>query len=147
MRIRAAGLLSGSVALLWAGIVIGVSVLATPVKFAAPSLSLGVALEVGHVTFHLLNRVEWGLALLLVLAVLAARQRLLWLMAGAAVAVVALQTFWLLPVLDVRTAAVIAGEPVPPSHYHLWYIAAEAAKIAALLAVAAGALRRVTIPQ
>lgn len=34
-------------AVLWAGLLLGVSFLATPVKFLAPSLSLPVALDVG----------------------------------------------------------------------------------------------------
>jgi len=38
----------------WMGIVIGVSFLATPVKFTADSLTRPVALDVGRATFHAL---------------------------------------------------------------------------------------------
>jgi hypothetical protein len=44
--------------LLWAGVVIGVSFLAAPAKFAAPSLSLPVAMDVGRQEFGTLNLVE-----------------------------------------------------------------------------------------
>lgn len=44
--------------LLWAGVLIGVSFLAAPAKFAAPSLSLPVAMDVGRQEFGTLNLVE-----------------------------------------------------------------------------------------
>ena len=44
----------------WAGIVIGVSFIATIAKFDAPSLTLPVALDVGRHTFAPLARIEWG---------------------------------------------------------------------------------------
>lgn len=55
--------------LVWAGVVIGVSFLATPAKFLAPTLTLPVALYVGRHTFGVLRPVEiaWA-ALTLVLA-------------------------------------------------------------------------------
>ena len=40
--------------LIWAGIIFGVSLLATPAKFLAPDLSLTEALQVGRVTFRVL---------------------------------------------------------------------------------------------
>src|SRR5690606_35153067 len=43
------------VTLLWLGLLLGVSFLATPVKFAAPTLTLAVALDVGRVTFGLFS--------------------------------------------------------------------------------------------
>ena len=58
-------------ALVWMGIVIGVSFLATPVKFTADSLTRPVALDVGRATFHALAYLEWVLAALLVIAALA----------------------------------------------------------------------------
>jgi hypothetical protein len=62
----------------WIGIVIGVSFLATPVKFTVESLTSPVALDVGRATFNALGYLE--LALTLTLAALiwravATRQR------------------------------------------------------------------------
>src|SRR5690606_30735313 len=48
-------------AVLWTGLLLGVSFLATPVKFLAPSLSLPVALDVGRQTFMVFNWVEVAL--------------------------------------------------------------------------------------
>lgn len=131
-----------TIALIWAGMIVGVSMLATPVKFSAPLLTLPVALDVGRVTFHLFARIEWALAVTLVLAGLAAPPRLAWLAIGFIVVVVALQAVWLLPALGVRTDAVIAGATPPPSALHTWYVVAEAAKTLTLMALGIGAMRR-----
>lgn len=126
------------VALLWAGTLFGVSFLATPVKFQAPLLSLPVALDVGRHTFALFNQVEWGFALGLSL--------LLWwegvgsrtsgLATFVLVAILFMQTYWLLPVLDGRVAAVIAGTPPPPSYEHSLYAGLEGVKLLLLLIAA-----------
>src|SRR5690606_27511731 len=95
------------VALVWAGMVVGVPGLATTVKFSAPSLTLPVALDVGRVTFDLFSRVEWGFAIALALAGLAAgASRALWLAIGLVVALIIAQAVWLLPALDARAIAV-----------------------------------------
>jgi hypothetical protein len=47
-----------ALALVWAGTLFGVSFLATPVKFLAPSLTLPVALDVGRQTFGVFSLVE-----------------------------------------------------------------------------------------
>lgn len=73
-----------AVALLWTGLLLGVSFLATPVKFMAPSLTLPVALDVGRQTFMALNWLELLLSALLVPLVLLSRRRALVLPALAA---------------------------------------------------------------
>jgi hypothetical protein len=127
----------------WAGLLVGVSFLATPVKFEAESLSRPVALDVGRATFHLMSKAEIGLAIgLVALAVAMAAKGRLNAMAGLLVALVivlvALQAGWLLPQLDTRVAAIIDGQEPPSSHLHLVYVVAEVAKLAALLLIAAG---------
>lgn len=128
--------------LVWAGMVVGVSGLATPAKFAAPSLSLPVALDVGRSTFHVFTRVEWILGLALVLLTPSFRHRRLLLVGTLLiVATLLLQALYLLPELDLRVAAIIAGQTPPPSSLHTWYAATEAGKLAALLALGIAALR------
>jgi hypothetical protein len=123
------------IALIWLGIVIGVSFIATPLKFAAPSLDLPTALEVGRVTFRLLARVEWFLAATLCAAVWLGRvrpPRSLWL----AFAVLVIEAAWLMPALGARSDAIRAGAAVAPSSLHTLFIVAEMGKCAALLHVA-----------
>lgn len=133
------------VAALWLGVLLGVSFLATPVKFQAPSLDLPTALDVGRVTFALLSRTEWALCALLAGAALLAPRP--WRWAGVAILALALavQALWLLPVLDERVGRIIAGETVPATSHHFLYIAVEAGKAALLLALSVAALRRNTV--
>jgi len=117
----------------WAGIVVGVSFIATIAKFAAPSLTRPVALDVGAHTFAMLARIEWGLAAVLALLILAAgltRLRLILFILIAAI--LAGAAIWLYPQLAARTALVIAGQPLPPSPLHAISVAAESSKVVLL---------------
>ena len=120
-------------AAVWLGLLAGVSFLATPVKFTAPGLTLPLALEVGRVTFALLNKVEWLMLAALALAAVAARITGVRLAAFAVLALLLVaQTFWLLPLLDERLSAVVAGSQVAPSQHHRLYIGAEILKLLCL---------------
>lgn len=131
------------IAAMWLGMLLGVSFLATPIKFHAQSLELAVALDVGRVTFAAFSKVERGLAILLALAaVWPGRKRSEFALALTVVAIVFLQVFWLLPALDMRVAAVIAGNPLPASLHHPLYAALEAIKALLLAATAAIAVSR-----
>lgn len=129
---------AGALAWLWLGLLIGVSFLATPVKFVAPDLTLPVALQVGAATFALFTKVEWMLAAAaLAIGAFAGSQKraLLALVAGLA-AIVVVQAVWLLPALDARVAETVAGHPPPPSHHHAVYAALEVFKAGLLLGLA-----------
>lgn len=130
---HAASLLA--VAQLWCGLLLGVSFVATPAKFMAPSLSLAVALDVGRQTFAVMNKVEWLFAMALV-ALAATGKRSLITMAAAAIIIVLLaQTFWLLPLLDSRVALVMEGQQLPASDLHRFYVLLELTKLGALAAM------------
>lgn len=122
----------------WMGIVIGVSFLATPVKFTAASLSRPVALDVGRATFHALNYLEWALTIALAALIWHAManadrpSRRALAAAGVIAAAIALQSAWLLPALDERVASIIAGTEPPPSHLHTVYGIVEITKVIAL---------------
>lgn len=121
------------VLLLWAGLLLGVSFLATPIKFAAPHLTMAVALEVGVATFSLFNTVEWlMLCLAALIAVAGVRQQFSYLIVGLLGALMAIETFWLLPILHARAELVIAGGAANPGLHHWFYIAADVAKLAVL---------------
>ncbi|MDA1312173.1 MAG: hypothetical protein O2968_02460 [Acidobacteria bacterium] len=126
------------VVLLWAGILFGVSFLATPAKFQAPSLTLPAAVDVGRSTFAALNRVELGCALLAGALLLGGAARGLWLRfaSGLAILGVLLETVWLLPVLDERARIVIDGGMPPASNLHELYIALDVVKFLALVTAA-----------
>jgi hypothetical protein len=114
---------------LWAGLLLGVSFLATPVKFSAEHLTMPVALEIGVATFGVFNVVEWSvMALVLAVAFIRRTPHLLWI-SFVLLAILSVETFWLLPVLDTRAAAVIAGAMASPGIHHWMYIVAESVKL------------------
>jgi hypothetical protein len=132
----------GALILLWAGVLIGISFLAAPAKFNAPSLSLPVAMDVGRQEFGLLNRVEIGLAIVtLALAAYVRPRRVIWLPLAVAALVVAVQALWLLPLLDARALSIIQGETPQPAPWHMVYIVLEVTKLLALLVAGWLALR------
>lgn len=122
-------------ALIWLGMLIGVSFLATPVKFLAPSLSLPVALDVGRQTFAVFSVVEVAAFFLLLAAAWIAGRRLVYL-AVLIGCLVAIQFFWLLPALDARVELILRGETPIASSLHTFYIACEAAKLVLLAVIA-----------
>lgn len=130
------------IALIWLGMILGVSFLATPVKFVVEDLTLPVALQVGQATFGLFTKVEWLLAAALVGTCIWTWRTRPCLLALSIVAAgcVALQALWLLPSLDERVASIVAGRTPPPSPHHLLYAWMEATKAALLVGAAALAL-------
>jgi hypothetical protein len=127
----------GALIMLWAGVVIGVSFLAAPAKFNAPTLTLPVAIDVGRHEFGTLNLAEIVLAVAaLALAAYARVERRIWFGLALAAGVIALQALWLLPVLDARAEMIIQGETLPRAPWHMIYIAIEVVlKLLALLVV------------
>lgn len=137
----------GALIMLWAGVLIGVSFLAAPAKFNAPTLTLPVALDVGRQEFGTLNLAEILLAVLtLALAAYVRAPRTIWFGLTLAAGVILLQALWLLPVLDARAEMIIQGETPPSAPWHALYIAIEVLKLLALLAVGWLALWRARSP-
>ncbi len=120
--------------LLWIGFILAISFMEAPLKFQAPSLTLPVALEIGHLVFHALNATEIGLitaiAAITLLANWSRRLRLLTLLIGL---LLATQTVLLYTVLDARTLAIIHGTEVPEPSYHPVYVTLEGIKLLLLL--------------
>lgn len=133
-----------TIAAIWLGMLVGVSFIATPVKFGAAGLDLAVALDIGRLTFGLFSRIEWGLAALTLLVAFAApvapwRRALAVTLALG----VAMQALWLLPALNARVIAIASGQSLAPSADHALYAGIEAGKAAMLgLICMAGSLWR-----
>ncbi len=122
------------VCFLWAGVTIGVSMIATPVRFTALSITRPIALDVGRVVFAALNKAELALLVaLLVVVRVAGLARQWWGICTFLTLVVLAQGVWLIPELAARTDIVISGGEPPPSYAHAIYSSLELAKIAALL--------------
>lgn len=137
-----------AVCFLWAGMVLGISFLETPVKFTAPSITLPIGLDVGRHVFGAFNKIEIALALLVCgLVFLGRARRAVRLLLAVAVGAVALQSVWLLPLLDARVTLILQGQMPPPTPHHLVYIALEVLKLASLIATGSLALRSLRLSQ
>ena len=113
---------------------IGVSMIATPVRFSAESITRPVALDVGRVVFAALNKAELlALVLLLVVVRVSGRSRNLWAWCSVLALIVVAQGAWLIPELAARTDIILAGREPPPSYAHAIYSSLELAKIGVLL--------------
>ena len=122
------------VCLIWFGMTAGVSLLATPVRFSASTITRPVALDVGQVVFAALNKAEFvALIILLVLVRVSGKARELWAGCGALALILITQSMWLLPELSARTQQIIAGGEPPPSYVHGAYSVLELSKLLILL--------------
>lgn len=135
-------MISSLLAWLWAGLILGVSFVATPTKFLAPSLSLPVALDIGRATFHTLRWLEGALAIAVLISVVAHRSgtRVVLILA-AIIAALLLQYLALLPVLDSRVDIIINGGVVPSSKLHWIYTIVEFTKACLLIYLGSCAYR------
>jgi hypothetical protein len=133
-RIRNALLNPAWVCFLWAGLTVGISMLATPARFTAESITRPVALDVGRVVFAALNKAELAALVLLLIVVRATgRSRDLWAWCSILALIVVAQGAWLIPELAARTDIILAGGEPPPSHAHAIYSTLELTKIGMLL--------------
>ena len=131
------------VALIWAGMLLGVAFIAVPAQFGAEGLSRPLGIDLTRHVFAAFGRVELGLAALsLVLALLLRPGPLLWALLGLVWLIVALQSLWLLPALAVRADQLLRGETPPAAPWHGLYVGSEMTKLAVLLLIAWRASRR-----
>ncbi|SDS07215.1 hypothetical protein [Agrococcus carbonis] len=127
---------------IWLGLIIGISLIETPLKFQAPGITVPLGLGIGRLVFAAMNIVEAVLVALLLVAVLASRaprpERIVALVLAVVLAVKALV---IRPMMQGTTDAVVAGESAGGSGMHVLYIAADGALIVGLVALLALAAR------
>ena len=121
------------IALIWLGMVLGISFLEAPVKFMAPSVTLEIGLDIGRYVFGAFNKVECVFALAIaILLIIVRRKDFSMVPLGLAWLSLALQTAWLLPVLEARTEVIIQGQMPAPSFSHTIYVVLEVIKAVSL---------------
>ena len=118
----------------WFGMTLGVSVLSTPVRFTATTITRPIALDVGRVVFEALNKAEFvALIILLIIIRVSASARQLWIPVFLLTLILIAQSAWLLPELAARTDMIIDGIEPPPSSAHTIYSALEISKLLLLI--------------
>jgi uncharacterized membrane protein len=129
------------VCLLWAGILLGVS-LGETVKFRVPTLSRTAAFDVGRTVFHVSQTLQLlPLGMALASGAVGRLSRAAWACLAVAALALFVQTVWLFPVLDARAQTIIDGG-VPVGHStHAAYATLEVVKVLALIAAAVLALK------
>lgn len=121
------------ISLIWLGMILGISFLETPVKFKAPGVTLEIGLNIGRQVFGIFNKVECALALAVAILIVIIRQKdRLVIPLGVVWSSLALQTFWLLPILDDRVELILQGQTPAPSYLHTIYVVLEVLKAVAL---------------
>lgn len=115
---------------LWLGFVLAISFLEAWLKFQAPGITIPLGLGIGRLVFFALNKTEWFFAMLILLMQIKSGNwkqiRMEW---SALLIILLLQTFWLLPLLDVRAEKVIQMVEIEPSNLHYYYVALEMIKV------------------
>lgn len=120
---------------LWVGFVGAISFMEAWLKFQAPGITLELGLGIGSLVFTALNRVELVLALLLIVSTLGnlPRSPKQWVWLTIPIAILLLDTVWLLPSLNTRASSIMAGVPLEKSNLHFFYVGFEVLKIVALV--------------
>ncbi|SHK50809.1 hypothetical protein SAMN05443637_10794 [Pseudonocardia thermophila] len=130
-----------ALAFTWLGMVLAISFLEAPLKFRAPGITTRLGLGIGKLVFRALNAVEVvALVVIVVALVVGAPPAVVVISAVVAGAMLVLQLAAVRPVLNKRTAAVLAGEDAPRSRAHLFYVGLEVVKVVALVVLGIAAL-------
>jgi len=120
-------------ALFSAGLLFGVSFVATPAKFFADGVSTPDLLRVGRATFGAMMWIELVFCVALVaLAVVSARARIV---SATVLGIVLLQHFGLRPTLDDRVTEITDSAELAPSGLHHVYAALELLELVGLFTV------------
>jgi hypothetical protein len=133
-RIRNALLNPAWVAFLWVGMSVGITMIATPARFGAASVTRAIALDVSRDVFAALNKAELvALVILLITVRVSGQATRLWGLCGAVALIVIAQSVWLIPELSARTDLIMDGVVPPKSYVHAIYSSLELFKIGLLL--------------
>jgi|SRR5680860_1375125 len=120
---------------IWIGFVCAISFMEAGLKFRAPGITLPLGLSIGRLVFGALNKVEWVLAIAIVLNyILFHKNYIEWNMAwiGCVILILLVQSIWALPALTRRANKIISGTILPPSTLHKYYLLLEVVKVSAL---------------
>lgn len=123
-----------AICILWMGMILGLSFIATPAKFLAPAVSLPDLLAIGRATFNVFFWIEGIMAILLLATILlSTRMTIAIALIILLIAVILSMNYLIIqPILDVRVQAIIDGQSISASSLHRLYIAFEALKVIVL---------------
>ncbi|MCR1024224.1 hypothetical protein NQT66_05360 [Cellulophaga baltica] len=125
-----------AITFIWVEFIGAISFMEAWLKFRAPGIDTALGLGIGQLVFSALNKVEITNAVLIVLLSIASKEKKTIQVQGlfyVAVAILVLQSVWLLPALDTRANLIREGVVLGKSKLHLWYVLVEIVKITCLI--------------
>lgn len=125
-----------AICLLWCGVLLGVSFIATPAKFLVVELDIITAIKIGRATFEIYHYFEMVVTCIVFLALFTFRvNKTVWLYFGLLGMVLAIQYFLVEPSLSAESERLFAEiETQSKSQIHLYYIFCDCLKVLLLLA-------------
>jgi len=123
----------------WIGFVCAISFMEAWLKFRAPGVTLPIGLGIGKLVFGALNKVEWVCAVVVSVSAVIYGKSLFTvpnISLFVIVAILVVQTAWLLPALDARAELHIQNKLVAPSNLHFWFVGGELVKVVGLFITA-----------
>ena len=126
----------------WIGLIVGVSFIATPLKFLAEGVTIPIGVAIGRLTFNGMNILELVLALGLLWAslgrgLLRKNTVMVWLIT----ALFGLKVAVIRPILYFESNQALHGNDPGRSDLHTLYVVAEVALLVALVVMAAMTIR------
>lgn len=130
---------------IWIGFVCAISFMEAWLKFQSPGITLELGLGIGKLVFNALNKVEWVLAIIILIKAIWSGEKLLKgknLLITLIATILALQSFWLLPALFERANMHIDSQNVSSNSIaHYTYIIVEVIKVISLTIFGVSLLR------
>lgn len=123
---------------LWIGFISAISFMEAWLKFKAEGVTLPIGLSIGSLVFNALNKVEILISLVLISITLKNRiynfiKPIQYLLIP--ILILALQTLYLLPSLNIRAHLIIQNQEVQNNYTHVVYVVLEILKLVTLLTV------------
>lgn len=129
---------AGALTFIWLGMVVAISFLEAPLKFRAPGVTVPIGLGIGRIVFRALNIAEIAFAIGIIVAVaVGSPPTSVVAFCAAAAVILAAQLVAVRPCLNRRSDRILAGEDVPRSRMHLYYVGFEVAKVGCLIGLGA----------
>ena len=125
-----------TITFIWVGFIGAISFMEAWLKFRAPGIDTALGLGIGQLVFSALNKVEITSAIFILVLSVASKEKNSLRLQGlfyTAVAILVLQSVWLLPAIDERANLIREGVVLGKSKLHLWYVLVEIIKITCLI--------------
>lgn len=121
---------------LWLGFVLSISFMEAWLKFMAEGVTQTIGLSIGKLVFGVLNKIEFFFISMLIISMfktrLFSKNKMLRNLLISLFAILLLQTFHLLPTLNLRVNMILKGIEPSASYFHFYYIFLELLKVAGL---------------